>query len=35
MRGRIGDRARLNHILDAIIEIENQFLSHSPKGLLS
>ena len=23
MRGRLGDSARLNHILDAIIEIEN------------
>lgn len=26
MRGRIGDRARLNHILDAIIEIENYIM---------
>jgi hypothetical protein len=32
MQGRLGDRARLNHILDAIIEIENQLYSHSPKG---
>ena len=29
MQGRLGDSARLYHILDAIIEIENQFLSHS------
>jgi len=31
MQGRLGDRARLNHILDAIIEIENLLFFYSPK----
>ena len=32
MRGRLGDRARLNHILDAIIEIENLLFFHTLEG---
>lgn len=27
MRGRLGDRARLNHILDAIAEVENYLIN--------
>ena len=27
MRGRVGDSARLNHILDAIIEVENYLVN--------
>lgn len=27
MRGRLGDRARLNHILDAIVEVENYLIN--------
>jgi len=29
MRGRLGDSARLNHILEAIIEIENKCLENT------
>jgi uncharacterized protein with HEPN domain len=34
MRGRLGDKVRLQHVLDAILEIENYLLNTSFQGFI-
>jgi len=35
MRGKLGDKARLNHILDAIVEVENYLVNVDFEGFMA